>query len=78
MEDIFNTYKEKKVKDKIEQLQLNVEETLEPVVYSTIDLAKTEEVAGLLLGQILPLILIMGVLLGAIYPAIDSMAGEKE
>ena len=77
-EDIFNTYKEKKVKDKIEQLQLNVEETLEPVVYSTIDLAKTEEVAGLLLGQILPLILIMGVLLGAIYPAIDSMAGEKE
>ena len=78
LEDIFNTYKEKKVKDKIEQLQLNVEETLEPVVYSTIDLAKTEEVAGLLLGQILPLILIMGVLLGAIYPAIDSMAGEKE
>ena len=78
LEDIFNTYKEKKVKYKIEQLQLNVEETLEPVVYSTIDLAKTEEVAGLLLGQILPLILIMGVLLGAIYPAIDSMAGEKE
>ena len=78
LEDIFNTYKEKKVKDKIEQLQLNVEETLEPVVYSTIDLAKTEEVAGLLLGQILPLILIMGVLLGALYPAIDSMAGEKE
>ena len=78
LEDIFNTYKEKKVKDKIEQLQLNVEETLEPVVYSTIDLAKTEEVAGLLLGQILPLILIMGVLLGVIYPAIDSMAGEKE
>ena len=27
---------------------------------------------------ILPFILIMGVLLGAIYPAIDSMAGEKE
>lgn len=78
LENIFNTYKEKKIKDKIEQLQLNVEETLEPVVYSTIDLAKTEEVAGLLLGQILPLILIMGVLLGAIYPAIDSMAGEKE
>ena len=78
LEDIFNTYKEKKVKDKIEQLQLNVEEILEPVVYSTMDLAKTEEVAGLFLGQILSLILIMGVLLGALYPAIDSMAGEKE
>ena len=78
MEDIFNTYKEKKVKDKIEQLQLNVDETLKPVVYSTVDLVKTEEVAGLLLGQILPFILITGVLLGSIYPAIDSMAGEKE
>ena len=30
LEDIFNTYKEKKVKDKIEQLQLNVDETLKP------------------------------------------------
>ena len=78
LEDIFNTYKEKKVKDKIEQLQLNVDETLKPVVYSTVDLVKTEEVAGLLLGQILPFILITGVLLGSIYPAIDSMAGEKE
>ena len=78
LEDIFNTYKEKKVKDKIEQLQLNVDETLKPVVYSTVDLVKTEEVVGLLLGQILPFILITGVLLGSIYPAIDSMAGEKE
>ena len=57
---------------------MDVNKTLEPIVFSTVDVARNEEVAGLLLGQILPFILIMGVLLGATYPAIDSMAGEKE
>ena len=78
LDDIFTTYKDNKVKNKIQESNLNVKETLDPVVYSTVDVAKNEEVAGLVLGQILPFILIMGVLLGAIYPAIDSMAGEKE
>ena len=78
LEEIFTKYKDDKVKYKIEQLKLNVEETLNPIKYRVVDVAKNEEVAGLVLGQILPFILIMGVLLGAIYPAIDSMAGEKE
>ena len=78
LEGIFSSYKDRKVKNKIEQSNLDVKETLEPVVYETVDVAKSEELAGFVLGQILPFILIMGVLLGAIYPAIDSMAGEKE
>ncbi|WP_343348435.1 ABC transporter permease subunit/CPBP intramembrane protease [Terrisporobacter petrolearius] len=78
LEGVFSSYKDSKVKNKIEQSNLDVKETLEPVAYDTVDVAKNEELAGLVLGQILPFILIMGVLLGAIYPAIDSMAGEKE
>ena len=78
LEEIFTTYKDSKVKNKIEQSKLDVKETLSPVVYQTVDVAEDEDVAGLVLGGILPFILIMGVLLGAIYPAIDSMAGEKE
>ena len=78
LEGVFSSYKDSKVKNKIEQSNLDVKETLEPVAYKTVDVAKNEELAGFVLGQILPLILIMGVLLGAIYPAIDSMAGEKE
>ena len=78
LESIFSSYKDSKVKNKIEESNLDVKETLDPVVYETIDVAKNEELAGFVLGQILPFILIMGVLLGAIYPAIDSMAGEKE
>ena len=78
LENIFDTYKDEKVKSNIEKLNMDVNKTLEPIVFSTVDVARNEEVAGLLLGQILPFILIMGVLLGATYPAIDSMAGEKE
>ena len=78
LEEIFTIYKDRKVKNKIEQSKLDVKETLNPVVYQTVDVAEDEDVAGLVLGGILPFILIMGVLLGAIYPAIDSMAGEKE
>lgn len=78
LDNVFSSYKNSKVKNKIEESKLDVNETLNPVVYETVDVAKNEEVAGLVLGQILPFILIMGVLLGAIYPAIDSMAGEKE
>lgn len=78
LEEIFTIYKDSKVKNKIEQSKLDVKETLNPVVYQTVDVAEDEDVAGLVLGGILPFILIMGVLLGAIYPAIDSMAGEKE
>ena len=78
LEVIFSKYKDNKVKHKIQELNLNVEEILDPITYETIDIAENEELTGFILGQILPFILIMGVLLGAIYPAIDSMAGEKE
>lgn len=78
LENIFEEYKTDIVKTKLTDIGLTPSEVLEPVVVETIDVAKTEEIAGALLGQIIPIILIIGVLLGAIYPAIDSMAGEKE
>ncbi|MCQ4696625.1 ABC transporter permease [Paeniclostridium sordellii] len=78
IENILNTYKEDLVENKVRESGLDVKSTLEPVSYKTVDVAKNEEVAGHLLGQILPFVLIIGLLMGAIYPAIDVMAGEKE
>lgn len=78
IEDVLNEYKRDKIENKLEQENMNVKETLEPISFETVDTAKNEEIAGYFLGQILPFILIIGVLLGAIYPAIDVMAGEKE
>ncbi len=78
IEKIFDDYKQEKINENLKEKGLDVEQTLEPIVYKNIDIAENEELAGYMLGQILPFILIMGILLGAIYPAIDVMAGEKE
>jgi len=78
IKDLLEEYKDELVKEKIEEEGLDVETVLSPIVYETVDLAKDTEKAGYLMGQILPLIFIMGILLGAVYPATDVMAGEKE
>ena len=78
LKKILDHYKRELTEEKVEAAGLEVRPLLEPITYETVNMAKDEEMAGFFLGQILPFILIMGVLLGAIYPAIDVMAGEKE
>ncbi len=78
IEQILNDYKQEKIDKNLVEKGLDIKETLQPITYKTIDIAKNEEIAGHMLGQILPFILITGILMGAIYPAIDVMAGEKE
>lgn len=78
LEDVLNEYKEDLVKTNVEKSGLDVKTTLDPISYETVDVAKNEELAGHLLGQLLPFVLIIGLLMGAMYPAIDVMAGEKE
>ena len=78
IDDVLKEYKEELVKEKVSESGLDVKTTLEPISYKTVDVAKNEELACHLLGQILPFVLIIGLLMGAIYPSIDVMAGEKE
>ncbi len=78
LEALLDDYKGELIEENIKAAGLDVKVILEPITYERINTAKNEEMAGYLLGQILPFILIIGVLLGAIYPAIDVMAGEKE
>jgi len=49
-------------------------------IYAVIseDVASPDETGGYLLSRILPLVLVLMVMLGAIYPAIDATAGEHE
>jgi len=51
---------------------------INPIVIDEIDVATAEKRGGGMLGQILPLILILVTITGAIYPAIDLTAGERE
>lgn len=54
------------------------ESVLEPFQLDRRNVAPPEKVTGALLGGLLPYILIVLCLTGAIYPAIDLTAGEKE
>ena len=78
LEGILEDYKKEKVLEGITALGLDEKEILEPITYETHNVAKSEQLAGYLLGVILPFILVISILTGAIYPAIDVMAGEKE
>lgn len=78
VKESLDEYKRDIVENKIEEQGLDVGNILEPLSYEDVEVAKDEEIAGHMLGMFLPIILIVGVLLGAIYPAIDVMAGEKE
>lgn len=51
---------------------------LEPLQITQQNLASAQQMAGSALGQVVPLILILMTLTGAIYPAIDLTAGERE
>ncbi|WP_286317177.1 ABC transporter permease subunit/CPBP intramembrane protease, partial [Romboutsia ilealis] len=78
IKEALDEHKEEIIEMNLAKEGLDAQKILEPITYETLDIAKNEEIAGNILGQILPFILIIGVLLGAIYPAIDVMAGEKE
>ncbi len=50
----------------------------EPVRLEITDVAPPEKTTGFLMGQVLPMILVIMVAVGAFYPAVDLTAGEKE
>lgn len=57
----------------------NLEQTfVHPLLVEENNVATEKQMTGSALGKILPLILIMMTLTGAIYPAIDLTAGERE
>lgn len=51
---------------------------VQPIALDEWNVASPERMAGAILGQIVPLILIVMTVTGAIYPAIDLTAGERE
>lgn len=76
--EVMDKYKRKMSEREIEKHGLDSQQILEPIKYEKVDITNSAKKAGMLLGQVIPFILIIGVLFGSIYPAIDVMAGEKE
>ncbi|MBR3040854.1 MAG: CPBP family intramembrane metalloprotease [Lachnospiraceae bacterium] len=76
--DVLNSYSESLRQKALENAYENAEEIIHPIAYEVESISTSEENAGSLIGMILPFLLIISILTGAIYPAIDATAGERE
>lgn len=70
---VFTRSATRRVEQRLEQVRLPAE-FIHPFNIDTVDLSTPQS----LLGEILPLILVLMTITGAIYPAIDLTAGERE
>lgn len=77
-EEILGRYSDKLTVSLLESKGLDADAILNPIDIDYKDMASSEESAGNILGMILPFMLIISLLLGTAYPAIDATAGERE
>ena len=73
----LDIYKEKIISERLKQLNVDGQ-ILEPINITNIDMATAKETLGKAVGGFIPYVLVMFIFLGAMYPAIDLGAGEKE
>lgn len=62
----------------LSEIGLFAEDYMEPFTITRSDQSSREESLGSILGTILPFLLIVSILMGAVYPSIDTTSGEKE
>lgn len=65
-------------RQRAEEAGLSPDSILEPVICEWKDVASSEQSLGSIMGSILPLMLVISLLMGTMYPAIDTTAGERE
>lgn len=76
--DALEVYLEDSRIEQVEMRGLNRQEILEPISFAREDLSSSEESMGNVIGNAMPVMMIISIVLGVIYPAIDVTAGEKE
>ena len=77
MQAALDIYKEKIIAERLKQLNVDGQ-ILDPITITNIDMATAKETLGKAIGGFIPYVLVMFIFLGAMYPAIDLGAGEKE
>lgn len=76
--EAFDDLRADMTRQRIQAAGLNVHEILEPIGYEKENLASSEQSLGSIMGAVLPFMLIISLLMGTMYPAIDTTAGERE
>lgn len=77
IKDIFQPYKDRIVNSRLASHNLS-SEILTPFKINSQNVASAQKLAGNELGAMLPYLIIIMCFMGAMYPAIDLAAGEKE
>ncbi len=77
LQKLADLYREKRLAEKLAEQGLG-EEFLHPVRYSSNDSVTVSESAGMNIGGSIGMMLVLTILVGAFYPAIDATTGEKE
>lgn len=78
LKEEISSLAKKKAEENAVKAGLDVKKVLYPIDNEKIDLSTNESTMGSLLGGIIPFLMITSILMGAMYPAIDATAGEKE
>ena len=76
--DVLDELKEDMTRQRLVDEGMDVQVILEPIHYEKQDTASSEQSLGSIMGSILPFMLIISLLIGTMYPAIDTTAGERE
>ena len=76
--DVLDALREDLSKQMIAEEGLDVQAVFEPIAYARRDIASSEQSIGSIMGSILPFMLVISLLMGTMYPAIDTTAGERE
>ncbi len=77
-EKLMSEYREHLRSELFKKMALDEQAFMDPISFEHKDMSSKEENAGYLLGYIVPFLMITSILMGALYPAIDATAGEKE
>lgn len=75
---VLEAYSDSLTNQSLEAAGLDPDTVLHPFQIEDDDRASTEESTGSLLGVIVPFMLVVSLLMGTMYPAIDTTAGERE
>jgi len=77
LQNFFLDLREEVVRERLSQRNLP-EQFLKPFKVSTVNVAPLQKVTGNIIGSIIPYLIIILCMTGAMYPAMDLTAGEKE
>ena len=78
LKEALEIYREDLREQGLEEIGVDPQKYLYPVTYELADQSSNEESMGNVMGSVVPMLIIFSIIFGAMYPAIDVTAGERE